>query len=264
MPPTSPSLPSSLWNTCTWRVLAPWATLALVVVLVVAYGATLPVGGGWSSRERFADASPSCLKVSTYKRYTAASQDLEKALQAAVQRFDDHAKASAASAGAASAGAPAVPDPSDDPLAAGEGELSANAATMPGGGSGGVAQMPGGGGGSGGVTQMPGGGGGSVNPTMPSVESYANPKPTAPTGCMSDYDAAQTAYTQRPQALLKAYNALRTRVNKGIEGLARVRNMQADTAKAEKKRKKQTAEIQKSGAQQEKQLNAYYAQGGAG
>ena len=251
MPPTSPSLPSSLWNTCTWRVLAPWATLALVVVLVVAYGATLPVGGGWSSRERFADASPSCLKVSTYKRYTAASQDLEKALQAAVQRFDDHAKASAASASAASAGAPAVPDPSDDPLAAGEGELSANAATMPGGGSGGV-------------TQMPGGGGGSVNPTMPSVESYANPKPTAPTGCMSDYDAAQTAYTQRPQALLKAYNALRTRVNKGIEGLARVRNMQADTAKAEKKRKKQTAEIQKSGAQQEKQLNAYYAQGGAG
>ena len=50
---------------------------------------------------------------------------------------------------------------------------------------------------------------------------------------MRDYDAAQTAYTQRPQALLKAYNALRTRVNKGIEGLARVRNMQADAAKAD-------------------------------
>jgi len=248
MPPTSPSPPFSLWNTRTWRALAPWAALALVVALVVAYGATLPVGGGWSSRERFADASPSCLKVSTYKRYTGASQDLEKALQAAVQRFDDHAKASAASAGAAAGGAaadvPAVPDPSDDPPTA-EG-LSTNAlTTMPGGGSGGATQLP--------------GVGGRASPTMPSFESYANP--AAPTDCMRDYDAAQTAYTQRPQALLKAYNALRTRVNKGIEGLARVRNMQADAAKAEKKRKKQTAEIQKSGAQKEKQLNAFYAQG---
>ena len=74
---------------------------------------------------------------------------------------------------------------------------------------------------------------------------------------------AQSQYKERPLALLKVYNTLRTRVNKGIEGLAQRRRMMAQAKAQERLRAKQTKSIRQAGEAQEASLNDYYKQGGS-
>ena len=76
--------------------------------------------------------------------------------------------------------------------------------------------------------------------------------------CMRDIERVRKAHINRPEALLKAYNDLRHRVNKGLESIKKVREVQAKSKAMEKDRRKQTANIQKAGTQQKAQLNNYY------
>ena len=252
-------------STRTWL---PWVGLTLVAALAIAYCVLVMVAkGGPQTRanEPFEASRPSaCLTRPTLRRFEHGAIDLEKALTTVVRIYDDYAKdaESGSSADAMGGDPPSIPGEEGEggglpsiPGEEGEG-TAAFAGSLVGGGRAGL----GGEDGTGGLTST-----GPSVPTLPSAasfEGFVDGKGV----CIRDPAAlknAQTQYKERPLALLKVYNTLRTRVNKGIEGLARRRRMMAQAKAQERLRAKQTKAIQQAGEAQEASLNDYYNQGGS-
>lgn len=235
------------------RTWLPWVGLALVAALAVTY--VVVMYGGLQDRqsEPFEASDPSasskCLTLPTLQRYTNASIYMEQALKIVLSVYDYYAK-----------------DAADQPIP-GE-EMDDEQPSMPEGednetsGFGG-AQMDG---------VSTGGLGGEFStsttdtdvemPSTPSFEGFTNAKAK----CIRNPKTlrwAQTQYKERPLALLKVYNELRTRVNKGIEGMERIHKMNEKSKAQEKKRVQQTKAIQQAGVAHEASLNNYYDQGGS-
>ena len=241
------------------RTCLPWVGLALVAALAIAYVAV--VHGSVQERrgELFEDAgsptSPTCLTLPTLQRYTNASANMEKSLKLVVSVYDDYTKDAAGSSEATGNVQPKpgeeVNDKPSVPGVDGKGTDSFGGAQMDGGSTGGLS-----GGFSTSTTDTD-----VKMPSTPSFEGFANAK--AP--CIRNPKVlqwAQTQYKERPLALLKVYNELRTRVDKGIEGLSRIRKMHEKSKAQEKQRVKQTKAIQQAGVAQKASLNNYYEQGG--
>lgn len=244
--------------TRTWLT---WVGLALVAALAIAYVVvvhdSVPERRGELFEDAGSSASPTCLTLPTLQRYTNASADMEKALKLVVSVYDEYAKKVAESSDATG----------DDQPTPGE-DVDDDQPSIPGGkdnetgGFGGV-QMDGGstGGLGGGLSTSTTGAAGRM-PSTPSFEGFANTK----AACIRDPKTlreAQTQYKERPLALLKVYNELRTRVDKGIEGMARIRKMNEKSKAQEKQRVQQTKAIQQAGVAQKASLNNYYDQGGS-
>ena len=243
----------------------PWVGLALVAVLAIAYFVVVMVHGGLHYRqgEPFeasgSSASPACLTRPTLQRYENAATDLEQALKTVVRVYDDYAKDAAGPSDATGDDQPIPGEEMDDqpsiPGGEGKGMSGFGGAQMDGGSTAGFGGgLP--------ASTTGTGTGASGMPSTPSFEGFANTK----AACIRDPKAlqkAQTQYKERPLALLKVYNALRTRVDKGIEGLARIRKMKGQAKAQEKQRVQQTKAIQQAGVAQEASLNDYYKQGGS-
>lgn len=257
-------------KTSSTRTWLPWVGLALVAALAIAYCVLVMVAqGGPQTRanEPFeASRPPACLTRPTLRRFEHGAIDLEKALTTVVRIYDDYAKdaESGSSAGAMGGDPPSIPGEEGEggglpsiPGEEGEG-TAAFAGSLMGGGRAGL----GGEDGTGGLTSTSTGPSVPALPSAASFEGFVDGKAV----CIRDPTAlknAQTQYKERPLALLKVYNTLRTRVNKGIEGLARRRRMMAQAKAQERLRAKQTKAIQQAGEAQEASLNDYYNQGGS-
>ena len=245
------------------RTWFPWVGLVLVAALAIAY--VVLVHGGLKDRrgEPFkasgSSASSKCLTRPTLQRYENAATDLEQALTTVVRVYDDYAKDAAGPSSATGNDQPIPGENVDEqpsiPGGEGKGKSGFGEAQMDGGSTAGL----------GGGLPASTTGTGTGAPRMPSTtsfEGFANTK----AACIRDPKAlqwAQTQYKERPLALLKVYNELRTRVDKGIEGLARIRKMKGKTKAQEKQRVQQTKAIQQAGVAQEASLNDYYKQGGS-
>ena len=237
-----------------------WVGLVLVAALAIAYVAV--VHGSVQERrgETFEDAgsptSPTCLTLPTLNRYMNASTSMEKALKLVVSVYDEYAKKVGESSEATGNVQPIpgeeVNDKPSVPGVDGKGTDSFGGAQMDGGSTGSLG---------GGLTASTTGTDVGMQST-PSFEGFANAK--AP--CIRNPKVlqwAQTQYKERPLALLKVYNELRTRVDKGIEGLTRIRKMNDKSKAQQKQRLQQTKAIQKAGVAQKASLNNYYDQGGS-
>lgn len=229
------------------RTWLPWVGLALVTVLAIAYVVVLMVMHGGlqdGQREPFKASRrptpPKCLTRPTLQRYENAATDLEQALKTVVRVYDDYAQDAAGPSGATGSEQPIPLEDMNDQPSIREGEGNST-------GGFGEAQME---------------GGSSKMPSTPSFEGFSDTQ----AACIRDPKAlqqAQTQYKERPLALLKVYNELRTRVDKGIEGMARIRKMKGQAKEQEKQRARQTKAIQQAGVSQEASLNDYYKQGGS-
>lgn len=242
-------------STRTWL---PWVGLALVAALAIAYYVTVVVHRGLlqeQPHEPFAasrpPASPACLTRPTLQRYENASTDLEHALKTVVRIYDDYAQGAESGPSVGAKGGDLPPIPEEE----GEGTGSLAGSLM--GGEDRGTDVAGGL-----ASTRPDGGA----PALPSVAPFEGFVDGPPPPCLRKPEAlqwAQSQYKERPLALLKVYNTLRTRVNKGIEGLARRRRMMAQAKAQERLRAKQTKSIRQAGEAQEASLNDYYKQGGS-
>ena len=220
---------------------ASWVGCALVVALALVYACVYSGRRLWATtatRESYATGTDGCLTTRTLTKYENATRALTQTLQDIVGVFD--AETPEGATGGENDGA-GTDDASAQALATVDGG-NTTPATRPEKDA---------------LSGLPGSSGsGGMRAT---VEGFGTADGS---GCVRDAQRAQRAFTEGPKALLGAYNELRTRVNRGVEGIYKVRNMRADAAKQEKEREKQMVAIEASSAQQEKQLDDYYAQGG--
>ena len=96
----------------------------------------------------------------------------------------------------------------------------------------------------------------AMSPPSTSLEGFV-----AKDACLhdpKDIKLATTQYKERPLALMKLYNELCSRVDKGIQGLERIRKMKNKTKEQEKKHKQQTKSTQQESQAINAETNKYY------
>lgn len=241
-----------------FRTWLPWAALVLVVALVIAYIVTR-WGGYRCNVEPFEAPADNdthrCLTRPTLQRYENAATKLETALNTVVRMYDDYAKDKAAAnkTSAADAGATGT-----DNTAAGAGETDPSILAKTGEDNDTNAMMTGKG----------GMGKGSSYEGLPSTAGSTPAMPStsfegfvADNACLhkpKDLKRATAQYKERPLALLKVYNELRTRVGKGIESIQRIHKKQNQGKVQEKEDTQKTKDIQQAVQVQKASLNNYY------
>lgn len=245
-----------------WLSYLPWLTLCMVVVLVLMY-----VVSRCGSYEAFAPkdardsppddaALPKCLTKRMLTQYENAANDMLQALKMTVTVSDEFAAKNTGMTEVTTQGAVDVKENevgAEDATLVGPllGNETTNAMAFDTQGAMQTDTMP----------EM-GDNSSFSTPSMSGIEPFAA---TVTSPCVVKPKAIEWAHKQlkeRPLALLKAYNQLRDRVNKGIAGLQRIKEMKKEQEVAEEEREAQTEAIIQAGEKEGAELNRHYDLGG--
>lgn len=244
-----------------WLSHLPWLALCMVLVLVLMYVVSLcgpyEAFAPKDARDTPPDdaALPKCLTKRMLAQYENAANDMLQALKMTMTVSDEFAAKKTGTTevttqGAADADKSGAADatPVEDPPV-GDGTTSAMAVDTQGGIQ---------------TDTMPdmGDGASFSAPSPNGIETFA---PTVTSPCVVKPKSIEWAHKQlkeRPLALLKAYNQLRERVNKGIDGFQRIKEMQKEQEVAEEAREAQTEAILQAGEKEGDDLNRHYETGG--
>lgn len=241
-----------------WPSYLPWLALCMVLVLLVVYVMSL-----CGPHEAFASKDardtppedaplPTCLTTRMLTKYETASNYMLEALKVTVMVSDGFAKKHVENTDATTQGAGDVKekevgteDTTTGQSSVGGGTSSATAVDTQGG-----MQTD--------TTPEMGDTSSFSTPSMSGIETFAA---TDDSPCVVKPKSIEYAHKQlkeRPLALLEAYNQLRERVNKGIDGLQRMKEMKKDQEVVEEEHEAQREAILQASQKEGDELNSHY------
>ena len=241
-----------------WPSYLPWLALCMVLVLLVVYVMSL-----CGPHEAFApkdardtppeDAPlPTCLTTKMLTKYETAANDMLKVLKVTMMVSDEFAKKNAENTDATTQGAEDVKENEVEAQDATTGQSSVGggmSSSMPVDTQGGMQTD---------TTPEMGDTSSFSTPSMSGIETFAA---TDDSPCVVKPKSIEYAHKQlkeRPLALLEAYNQLRERVNKGIDGLQRMKEMKKEQEVVEEERGAQREAILQGSQKEGDELNSHY------